>query len=492
MSRYVVDRDLATAAASTRRALPPLPAAWPQCAGTGPQPSKTSLPDTVSGSPSSFFADRRGAIAPVIAAFLPVAFGMAGLAVDISNSFVEQNRLQTAVDEATLVAVQALPDEAAARAAAIRTFEEHYNTTTTQAQHGADDVEEKVSPTRISIGRWNPTTREVVPVTTDNPTPNAVALNVNRLAAEGKGLDTFFLSAVGIKQLDLAAGAVAQQQGGEYGGLCVLALEPTAGKAVHIQGNASLIADECRIQVNSTAGNAIQVTGGAGEIAAGEICVAGGAQNSSRMSPAPETGCAAVADPLADFIPPSIGTCDHFGFTASGGKPGSLTLQPGVYCGGLTIKKSVTMAPGIYVIKDGPFVANGNVQIDADGVVLRLAGADAVIDLTGPVDMDHKAPKTGPFAGIAIYQDASVPDGLTSRMGQGNSTTRIVGTIYLPDQHLSWGGTPGTALPPWTLLVARTLYVFGTADLRIEQDFDASDVPPPSKFDETKKAKLVN
>jgi hypothetical protein len=150
------------------------------------------------------------------------------------------------------------------------------------------------------------------------------------------------------------------------------------------------------------------------------------------------------------------------------------------------------MAPGIYVIKDGPFVANGNVQIKADGVALHLVGDGAVIDLTGPVDMNHKAPETGPLAGIAIYQNPNVPAGLTSRMGQGNSKTRIEGTIYLPDQHLTWGGTPGTTLPPWTLLVARTLYVFGTADLRIDNDFEASEVPQPDGFEDEKKARLVN
>lgn len=455
-------------------------------------PSTLIAPVSTTKTTRAFLADRRGALAPVIAVFMPVAFGMAGLAVDVSNSFVEQNRLQTAVDEATLVAVQALPDEAAARAAAIRAFDEHYNTMTTRARHEAGEVEERVSPTNISFGRWDPATRTVVPVTTEDPTPNAVALDVSRSAAEGNGLDTYFLAALGIKQLDFEASAVAQAQGGGYGGLCILALEPTAGKAVHVQGNADLSANDCRIHVNSTAGNAIQVTGGAGDISAADICVAGGAQNSARMSPAPRTGCAALADPLAAFTPPSFGTCDHFGFTASGGPPGSVTLQPGVYCGGLTIKKSVTMAPGIYVIKDGPFLANGNVQIDADGVVLHLAGAGAVIDLTGPVDMDHKAPKTGPFAGIAVYQDASVPADLTSRMGQGNTTTRIEGTIYLPDQHLSWGGTPGTTLPPWTLLVARTVYVFGNAGLRVDHDFETSEVPPPSEFNEKKKAKLVN
>ena len=257
-----------------------------------------------------------------------------------------------------------------------------------------------------------------------------------------------------------------------------------------MQGDADIMANGCRIHVNSTAGNAITVTGGAGNIVAEEICVAGGAANSSRMAPAPKTGCAPVYDPLAAFTPPSVGTCSHFGFTHGSG---STTLQPGVYCGGLTIEGgAVTMAPGIYVIKDGPFVANGDVTINADGVALHLVGPGALIDITGPVEVNLKAPRTGPLAGIALYQNPNVPVGLVSKMGQGNSKTRIEGTIYLPGQHLSWGGTPGTTLPPWTLLVARTIDVFGNAALRVGNDFDASDVPAPEEFNEKKKTRLVN
>ena len=441
----------------------------------------------------SFLAEQRGALAPVVALFMPMAVGAAGLAVDVSNSYVEQNRLQTAVDEAALVAVQALPDVEAARAAAISTFDKHYNTMRPTVDD-PDQDQDRVEPSDISFGRWDPATRSVTAGDADDAddaAPNAIAMTVRRDAAAGRGVDTWFLAAFGIKQFDLTASAVAQYQGGGFG-TCILALEPTAGAAVHVQGNADLLASGCRIQVNSTAGNAIRVTGGAGTIAAEEICVAGGAQNSSRMSPAPETGCATMPDPLAHFTPPSIGTCNHFGHSVGGG--GGTTLQPGVYCGGLSIKGPgpVTMAPGIYVMKDGPFAANGNVQINGDGVAIHLAGTGALMDIQGPVKLDLVAPSSGPLAGFAIYQNPNVPSGLVSKMGQGNSQTRLEGPVYLPDQHLTWGGTPGTTLPPWTLLVARTVYVFGTAELRVDSDFEASDAPAPNGFSEKKSVRLVN
>ena len=288
---------------------------------------------------AALLGDRRGAIAPVVAAFVPVALGTAGLAIDVSNSYVEQNRLQIAVDEAALVAVEQLPDIEAARASLIQAFSKQYDL---KSRDRYDEESEAIEPHDIVFGRWDPSTREVTPVEPDGPPANTVAVRVDRLAADGRGLDTWFLAALGIEQLDLRARAVALAEGGDIG-TCIIALDPTAGKAVHVQGNATLMANGCRIQVNSTAGNAIQVTGGAGNIEADEICVVGGAQNSARMSPPPRTGCAPVSDPLADFTPPSIGTCDHFGFQVKGGGRGAKTLQPGVYCGGLTIRKSMTI-----------------------------------------------------------------------------------------------------------------------------------------------------
>ena len=435
---------------------------------------------------SALCSDERGALAPVIAVFMPLAFGAAGLAVDVSNSYVQQNRLQSAVDEASLVGAALLPDVAAAQSAAMKTFDQYYASERTKE----GDKRNKLEPGDLSFGRWDPKTGQVVAANDEDTPPDTIAISVERRAADGRGLDTYFLAAFGIRQLDLTAQAAANARGGDGMATCIIALEEVAGQAVHAQGAASIQAEDCRIEVNSTAGNAIEVTGSApmGGIHAGEICVAGGAANSARMSPAPDSGCTTKGDPLADFRPPSFGTCDHHGLRVSGE---SSTLHPGVYCGGLTIDGSVTMAPGIYVIKDGPFLANGNLRIDAEGVALHLAGNGAVIDLEGPVDMNHKAPATGPLAGFAIYQNPSVPAGLTSRMGQGNTTTRIEGTIYMPDQHLQWGGTPGTTLPPWTLVVARTVYVFGNSRLSLGSRFGDSDVPKPEEFKEKKSARLV-
>lgn len=453
------------------------------------RPAKTAAIPSHRGF-AAFLAERRGALAPVVAVFMPLAFGAAGAAIDVSNSYVEQNRLQTAVDEATLVAARLLPDVEAARAAAVKAFDDHYNIELAERKDELGLDQDRVQPTDITFGRWDPETRQVIAVDADEAPPNTIALTVERHAANGQGLDTWFLAAFGIEQLDLEASAVARTEGGDGTGLCILALEPVAGEAVSVVGTADIGAPDCRIQVNSTAGDAIDARGVA-SITAAEICVVGGVRTRgpAELQPWPETGCAAVLDPLADFAPPAIGTCDHFGRKVSG----AATLEPGVYCGGLEITGSgaITLAPGIFVIKDGPLRVSGGGKLTGNGVAFHLAGNNARLHITGSTEIDIKAPTSGPLAGFAVYQNPDVPAGLES-FGAGAAKARYEGTIYLPSQHLRWAGTPATTLPPWTLMIARTLSIFGTGQLRIENDFAASDVPPPEELNQKPKVRLVN
>ena len=61
------------------------------------------------------------------------------------------------------------------------------------------------------------------------------------------------------------------------------------------------------------------------------------------------------------------GACNHHGKTVDSL---TTTLQPGVYCGGLTIKgnANVTFAPGEYIIKDGKFFVDSNSKVSGQGV----------------------------------------------------------------------------------------------------------------------------
>src|SRR5262249_44729406 len=145
---------------------------------------------------------------------------------------------------------------------------------------------------------------------------------------------------------------------------------------------------------------------------AGFICSAGGkvADSNANYSPQPTTDCPTMPDPLASRPPPPDGPCKFLAKVVLGGNE---TLQPGIYCGGLVISMgaNVKMAPGIYTIKDGPFLVNGNSTLTGDNVAIYMKGLDSNLKFDADTTISLTAPKDGPMAGILMYDD---PTGATA------------------------------------------------------------------------------
>lgn len=81
-------------------------------------------------------------------------------------------------------------------------------------------------------------------------------------------------------------------------------------------------------------------------------------------------------------------------------------FYPGTYCGGLTVDgKNVRFTPGTYIIKDGPLTFKNGASADAQDVSFVLSGQDAVVTVESGSYVNIKAPKTGPMAGLAFFQD---------------------------------------------------------------------------------------
>ncbi len=65
------------------------------------------------------------------------------------------------------------------------------------------------------------------------------------------------------------------------------------------------------------------------------ICSSGGKSTSSgKLTPEPLTDCPIVTDPLASRLAPDVSRCDRQNIVISSG---SVSLEPGVYCGGLKV-----------------------------------------------------------------------------------------------------------------------------------------------------------
>jgi hypothetical protein len=131
--------------------------------------------------------------------------------------------------------------------------------------------------------------------------------------------------------------------------LCALALEERRSRAVFLESRARILAPDCAVVSNSRDPRGITALDSS-ELRATMICSAGGATGrGANYSPDPITDCPAIPDPLANRPEPAAGGCTHL-LTLT--VTGTRTLNPGVYCGGLTILPGATvrLRPGIYVM----------------------------------------------------------------------------------------------------------------------------------------------
>ncbi len=131
----------------------------------------------------------------------------------------------------------------------------------------------------------------------------------------------------------------------------------------------------------------------------------------------------------------------------------NVTLDPGRYCGGLSISSgaAVTFNPGVYIIDAGDFLVNGNSSMKGVGVTFILTADDpadignikfnggTVANLTAPSDPDDY------YVGVLFYQDrlaAASLDGskLTDNSFQGGAEMDLKGAIYFPKQRITYTG----------------------------------------------------
>src|SRR5262249_39665313 len=150
------------------------------------------------------------------------------------------------------------------------------------------------------------------------------------------------------------------------------------------------------------------------------------------------TDCAAVttqaaqaADPYANVAAPSYpSTCTTLG--------NNEVPSPNVkYCGGWSLKGTMTLASGVYIISGGTFQINANANITGSGVMFYLTNG-ATISFNGNSQMNFSAPTTGDYAGLLFYGDRT--QAYATNTLNGNTSTVMTGTVYFPSQEIDFLG----------------------------------------------------
>jgi hypothetical protein len=125
---------------------------------------------------------------------------------------------------------------------------------------------------------------------------------------------------------------------------------------------------------------------------------------------------------------------------------GSLSLQPGVYQGGINVTGgNLTLASGIYYMEGGGFSFSGTGSLTANGVMIVNApqSNSDVIGITGTGAINLTPMTTGIYQGISLWQTRTSTNTLTVSGGGSGSVT---GTFYAQHGTLKVSGSAGSSV----------------------------------------------
>ena len=261
--------------------------------------------------------------------------------------------------------------------------------------------------------------------------------------------------------------------------ICVLGLAKYK-TAIDVDTDGRLTGKKCGVFTNSGDSNSLRIAQGA-EVNASIICSAGGASvsASANVNPKALTDCPVVEDPLASRPPPEVGSCTHNKLVVDS-KP--MTLDPGVYCGGLTIKGTaqVTLNPGIYVIKDGGLIVTNTASIEGEGVGFYVTGKASGFNFTTDTRVSLSAPTSGPMAGLLLFEDRTIQAIINHKISS-NDARKLIGTLYMPVGNLLIDAKePVADQSAYTAIVAKSMELRSGPNLILNSDYDMTDVPVPA------------
>jgi Flp pilus assembly protein TadG len=390
---------------------------------------------------SRFLKDRRGTIAVTFAiAAIPLA-GVSGAAVDYSRAVQVKHKLEIATDAAALAAAGLKTNSPAERNAAAERL------------------------VRSSI----PRELNVAVSATSSSDADVTVVDITTSAS----VKTSLLQLLKIPNVEVSARSKAARPNADNGPPpCVLALNKTAPASIDIGGSSVFDGRSCVLHANSVANGAMSVSGSA-KVNAGGYCAVGTVTSYYTLTPTPTNKCRPMWDTYARLTAPSDTMCRQNLTNVSVNPNQKKTLDPGVYCGGLSLKGDVTLNPGLYVIKDGQLSMNSSGTIKGTGVTFYLVGSNAGFDLNGGSTLELTPMKAGAYAGLLLVQDRTSNVGGTSKVN-GNATTNLKGAIYAPTQTIRLNGT-GTfgQLSPFMPMIADKIVITGNATAKA----DSTDVP---------------
>lgn len=416
------------------------------------------------------FTDSSGNIAVPGAVVCVVLMAVIGGSLDLMSVSNQQSSLQDLADNASLAAVQEFAvstgDEARIKSIAAA-----------YAQSGEASANINSIETRVNLEE-----REVYVSVTAEPRSN------------------FALIKSSMKTMSATATARLAGQGGN---ICMIGLSGEAMSTLRVRSRARITAETCGIYSNSSSKNSVSVDTTA-EISADLICTVGGYQSGNKVENLNAVeDCTPVADPLEMRPTPKVETCDFNNKVVIATE----TLEPGTYCGGITIDAgTANLKPGEYILTGGPLHVTNNGTLNGDYVGFYLSGPDAKLQFDYEATVSISAPKEGLMTGLLFFSspyDGTSTKGKAKTSGvkkpdhyiRSDNARRMVGTIYLPNGKLLIDGRrPIADQSEYTVIIADTFELQDGPNLVLRTDYHLSDIPVPDGVGPMTEiqAKLVN
>jgi Flp pilus assembly protein TadG len=390
--------------------------------------------------------DRRGAIAVTMALLAVPIVMVTGAAVDYARLVQFKTQLQETVDSAALAGAAAFNGSSGSTNAV--TVANNYLT-----------ANEKELP-----GHVGSLTTSVTTGTSGGDTVTVQAT---------AHLGTTFLRVIA-STLPVSASASALVPATR---VCILITDPSSSQSFLVNGGANLNAPNCEIDVASTSSGAAMIDSSLSNIAG--LCVAGGTTvNGGASVNNLQNDCTTATNPYVGAFPaPSMSaTCNYSNENYSG----SVTLQPGTYCGGINFNGgtvtfaagnyvfynvnvnfngsgTLSMGAGVYAFQNTHWNLNSGWNVNGSGVTFYYADSSSYIQFNSNVGVNLSAPTSGTYANVLMFE----PDGLsTSSFAiDGSSSAHLLqGLIYLPSRNITFNSTANVTTDDMTLVAHQVIF----------------------------------
>ncbi|MFL5240484.1 MAG: pilus assembly protein TadG-related protein [Gemmataceae bacterium] len=401
-------------------------------------------------------ATRRGAIVLFVAVCLTVLLGFAAIALDGGVLLTERRHAQATVDAAALAAACDLYKNYGINGG---------------LDNSAGTAKASALSTAAANGYANDGTTSVVtvniPPISGDYVGKAGYAEVIVQFNETRGFSNVF----GSGSTPVQARAVARGAMDARANPAILILDPSGASALSVSGtpsittNSTIVVDSNNSQAASASGNA-QVNAPETDIT-GDYTTSGGGTFFGKVN----VGQASTPDPLASLPAPDPASLTVQSNSAlSYGGQSSVTLNPGVYKGGISASSgaAITLSPGIYYLDGGGLSVGGQASITGNGVMIYNApktSSDS-LDIGGGGTITLSGPTSGAYAGISLFQDRNSSVGATL---SGGSQMNITGTFYFAGAPVKITGNSSTAVIG-SQYISRDLTIGGTASLTVTWD----------------------